>query len=68
MPSVVQAVSNSLRRPGAVDAMTLESRKTFLLNRDDDLIASQQTRRAVVRGADAENPGLIVHDELILGT
>src|SRR5215210_609643 len=58
---VVQTVSNGSRRPGAVNTMTLETCKPFLLDRDDNLVAAQQTRRAVVRRADPQNPRLIVH-------
>ena len=45
--------------------MALEPRETLFLNRDDDLIAAQQTGGAVVRSADAQNPGMVVHVEYL---
>ena len=58
---IVQTVSDRSRRPGSVNSMTLDAREPLFLNRDDNLVAAQQTRRAVVRRADPENPGLVVH-------
>src|SRR5262245_46756890 len=66
--SVVEAVRNGARRHGAVDPMALEPRDAFLLDGDNDLIAAQQTCWAVVRGADAENPGLVFHLCLVLNS
>ena len=57
---IVEAIRNRQRRAAAVNAMSLDSRETFLLDRDDDLVAVQQTDGAVVRGADPEDPRLFV--------
>jgi hypothetical protein len=40
---VVKAVSDGIRWAGAVNAMTLEARQAFFLNRDNDFIAPEQT-------------------------
>src|SRR6185369_17010065 len=49
---VVQTIVNCSRRPRAVNAVTLETRQTLLLDGNENLVAAQQTRRAVVRSAD----------------
>jgi hypothetical protein len=44
---IVEAIRSRQRRAAAVNAMSLDSRETFLLDRDDDLVAVQQTDGAV---------------------
>ena len=41
--------------------MSLDSAKALLLDCDNNLIAFQQARRAVMRSADPKNPRLFVH-------
>src|SRR5215217_9497528 len=45
--------------------MPLEARQLLLLNRNDDLVALQQTGRAVMRGTNPEYPWLLVHEKKV---
>jgi hypothetical protein len=58
---VVEAVGDGLRRLRSINPVSLETAKTFLLDRDDNPVAFQQAGGAVMRGANAKNPRCAIY-------